>query len=163
MRAIIFFLFLFAASAGAQDCVYVVNNVDEFTKKKKLETKWVTLLNSAYQGVLIKGKKSDDYIYFEIIVKSMSILSVSNGNMIKLMLTDGTIMTGIFIEYEIAKYNFTSKTYSLHTIISFPQDQVEMLSRIPIKTIRIHSNSGYIDRTASTKTNKFMQMIKCIL
>jgi hypothetical protein len=157
MRKLIFFLFLFAVSAKAQDCQYALN------KNGMLETTQEALAyNSDLSGIMATAKRDGDFKYLELYMFLPKKAAFDKNNTFQVVLTDGTIVTGIFAEYGRTTYSDVVGYHVINIKVFFADDFLEILSRVQASSIKMRANADDIEMKA-LPSNKFMQIVKCIL
>ena len=157
MRTIIFFLFLLAVSAKAQDCQYALN------KNGMLETTQEALAyNSDLSGIMATAKRDGDFKYLELYMFLPKKAAFDKNNTFQVVLTDGTIVTGIFAEYGRTSYSDVVGYHVINIKVFFSDEYLEILSRVQAASIKMRANADDIEMKA-LPSNKFMQIVKCIL
>ena len=157
MRTTIFLLFLFAVSAKAQDCQYALN------KNGMLETTQEALAyNSDLSGIMATAKRDGDFKYLELYMFLPKKAAFDKNNTFQVVLTDGTIVTGIFAEYGRTSYSDVVGYHVINIKVFFADDFLEILARVQASSIKMRANADDIEMKALT-SNKFMQIVKCIL
>lgn len=157
MRKLIFFLFLFAVSAKAQDCKYAIN------KNGILETTQEILsYNSDLSGIMATAKRDGTFKYLELYMFLPKKAAFDKNNVFQVMLTDGTIVTGIFAEYGRTTYSDVVGYHVVNIKVFFADEFLEILSRVPASSIKMRANADDIEMLIPP-SNKIMQIIKCIL
>lgn len=147
MRTIIFFLFLLAASAKAQDC---------FTQE-------VLAYNRDLSGIMATAKKDNGTKYLEMYMFLPKKAAFDKFNAFEMVLTDSTVVTGVFAENGKTKYNDAVGYHVLTIKVFFPDEYLFIMSRVPVARIKMRGNSEDIEMKGLGKENKFMQTILCIL
>jgi hypothetical protein len=159
MRTTIFFLFLsLSLGSYAQDCNYAIN------KSGKLETQSAALaFNKDLSGIMATGKRDGNFKYLELMMFLPKKLSFDRGNVIQIELVDGRVATGIFSQSGTAFYSESVGNYVLETKVNFSDECYYMLSMVPISKIKMRANSEDIEMMPVGDSNKFMDIIRCIL
>lgn len=147
MRTIIFFLFLFAVSAKAQDCY----------------TQEVLAFNRDLSGVMATAKKDGEMKYLEMYMFLPKKAAFDKYNAFEMVLTDSTVVTGVFAENGKTKYNDDTGYHILNIKVFFPDEYLDIMTRVPVARIKMRGNNEDIEMKAPGKENKLMQTIKCIL
>lgn len=148
MRTIIFFLFLLAVSAKAQqDC---------FTQQ-------VIAYSRDLSGIMATAKKENGIKYLELYMFLPRKASFDKNNPIEMVLTDSTIVTGIFAESGKTKYNDAVGYHVLTIKVFFPDEYLFIMSRVPIARIKMRGNNEDVEMMGIGRENIFMQTILCIL
>lgn len=147
MRTTIFFLFLFALSAKAQDC----------------NTKQILAYNRDLSGVMATAKKDGDFKYLEMYMFLSKKAAFDKNNAFEIMLTDSTIVTGVFAESGKTVYNDAVGQHVIEIKVFFPYEYLEIMTRVPVARIKMRGNGMDIEMPGIGKENKLMQTILCIL
>jgi hypothetical protein len=159
MRTTIFFLFLsLSLGSYAQDCNYAIN------KNGKLETQSAALaFNKDLSGIMATAKRDGNFKYLELMMFLPKKFSFDRGNVIQIELVDGRVATGIFSQSGTAFYSESVGNYVLETKVNFSDECYYMLSMVPISKIKMRANSEDIEMMPVGDSNKFMDIIRCIL
>ena len=158
MRTIIFLLFLLAVSAKAQDCNYTLN------KDGKLETtREVLAFNRDLSGVMATAKRDGNFKYLEMYMFLPRKAAFDKNNAFEIMLTDSTIVTGVFAESGKTIYNDAVGQHVISIKVFFPDEYLDIMSRVPVARIKMRGNGEDIEMPGIGKENKLMQTILCIL
>jgi hypothetical protein len=159
MRTTIFFLFLsLSLGSYAQDCNYAIN------KNGKLETQSAALaFNKDLSGIMATAKRDGNFKYLELMMFLPKKFSFDRGNVIQIELVDGRVATGIFSEDGTAIYSDAVGYFAIRIKVNFPQDSYGMLSMVPVAKIKMRANSEDIEMMPVGDSNKFMDIIRCIL
>jgi hypothetical protein len=159
MRTTIFFLFLsLSLGSYAQDCNYAIN------KNGKLETQSEALaFNKDLSGIMATAKRDGNFKYLELMMFLPKKFSFDRGNVIQIELVDGRVATGIFSQSGTAFYSESVGNYVLETKVNFSDECYYMLSMVPISKIKMRANSEDIEMMPVGDSNKFMDIIRCIL
>jgi hypothetical protein len=159
MRTTIFFLFLsLSLGSYAQDCNYAIN------KGGKLETQSAALaFNKDLSGIMATAKRDGNFKYLELMMFLPKKFSFDRGNVIQIELVDGRVATGIFSQSGTAFYSESVGNYVLETKVNFSDECYYMLSMVPISKIKMRANSEDIEMMPVGDSNKFMDIIRCIL
>lgn len=146
MRTIIFFLFLFALSAKAQDC----------------NTKQLLAYSRDLSGVMATPKKDGDFKYLEMYMFLSRKAAFDKNNAFEIMLTDSTIVTGVFAESGKTIYSEAAGQHVIEIKVFFPYEYLDIMTRVPVARIKMRGNGGDIEMLGIGKENKLMQTILCI-
>lgn len=147
MRTIIFFLFLFAVSAKAQDCY----------------TQQILAYNRDLSGVMATAKKDGDFKYLEMYMFLPRKAAFDKNNPFQIVLTDSTIVTGVFAESGKTKYNDDTGYHVINIKVFFPDEYLFIMSRVPAARIKMRGNNEDVEMLAPSIENKLMETILCIL
>jgi hypothetical protein len=157
MRTTIFLLFL-SLGSYAQDCNYAIN------KNGILETQSEVLaFNKDLSGILATGKRDGDFKYLELFMSLPKKASFDRGNSIQIELVDGRVATGIFSQSGTTMYSDAVGCHVIKTKVNFPDDCYYMLSMVPMAKVKMRANSEDIEMMPAGNSNKFMEIIRCIL
>ena len=158
MRTIIFFLFLLAVSAKAQDCNYTLN------KDGKLETTREVLAYSRdLSGVMATAKRDGNFKYLEMYMFLPRKAAFDKYNAFEMVLTDSTVVNGVFSESGRTIYNDAVGQHVIEIKVFFPDEYLDIMTRVPVARIKMRGNGGDIEMLGIGKENKLMQTILCIL
>ena len=158
MRTIIFLLFLFALSAKAQDCNYTLN------KDGKLETtREVLAFNRDLSGVMATAKRDGNFKYLEMYMFLPRKAAFDKYNAFEMVLTDSTVVNGVFSESGRTIYNDAVGQHVINIKVFFPDEYLDIRTRVPVARIKMRGNSEDIEMKAPGRETKIMQTIKCIL
>jgi hypothetical protein len=147
MRTTIFFLFLFALSAKAQDC----------------NTKQILAYNRDLSGVMATPKKDGDFKYLEMYMFLSKRAAFDKNNAFEIILTDSTVVTGVFSESGRTIYNDAVGQHVISIKVFFPDEYLDIMTRVPVARIKMRGNGEDIEMPGIGKENKLMQTILCIL
>ena len=147
MRTTIFLLFLFALSAKAQDC----------------NTQQVLAYSRDLSGIMATAKKDGDFKYLELYMFLPRKAAFDKYNAIEMVLTDSTVVTGVFAEGGRTKYNDATGYHVINIKVFFPDEYLFIMSRVPVYRIKMRGNNEDVEMLAPGKENKFMKTILCIL
>jgi hypothetical protein len=145
MKKYILLLLMLSVWSYGQDCKFVVNEVDAFTKEKKTITKRQLIcdkLSSSISLSFIKNK----YTYLKVEYSSTGINSIVVGTNNKLifMLNDDSMIE--LFPLEVVSGEFTSMN---STVISvnylITNESISKIRNIGIKKIRFNSTKYYYD------------------
>jgi hypothetical protein len=147
MRKLMFFLILLAVSASAQDCY----------------TQEVLAFNRDLSGVMVTAKKDGNFKYLEMYMFLPKKAAFDKNNAFEMVLTDSTIVTGVFAETGRTRYSDAVGYHVINIKVFFPDEYLFIMSRVPVARIKMRGNGEDIEMKAPGKENKFMQTILCIL
>ena len=155
-----------ANSLQGQNCKYKRNEVEEFTKKKILETTDNYLSATFSDFTKAKARKINDIrildVFYSHLGKTFSIVPNS-----EFMLLDknGEVISLKAEKYDISNAN-VSKIATTNTVnLSFPLDEetYKKLVASEIVKVRVNTNSGYVDMPVKENYWKKVQgFLKCI-
>lgn len=154
MKPIIFLLFLVSA-LSAQDCK---------TKNGKIESSQeIIAYNRDLSGIMSTAKKDGNFKYLEMYMFLSKKAAFDKSNSFEATLTDSTVVVGVFAEEGRTKYSDAAGYHVINIKVFFPDNCLEILSRVPIARIKMRGNNEDVEMSAPGKETKFMQTIKCIL
>lgn len=157
MRNLILFLFL-SIGLYAQDCNYAIN------KNGILETQSEALAyNKDLSGIMATARREGNFKYLELFMFLPKKAAFDKGNTFILELQDGKIATGIFAQDGTTTYSDAVGYHSLKIKVYFSDEYYEMMSTVPVAKIKMRANSDDLEMMPVGNSNKFMQIIKCIL
>jgi hypothetical protein len=157
MRTTIFLLFL-SLGSYAQDCNYAIN------KNGILETQSEALAyNKDLSGIMATARREGNFKYLELFMFLPKKASFDKGNTFILELQDGKIATGIFAQDGTSAYSDAVGYHALKIKVYFSDEYYEMMSTVPVAKIKMRANSDDLEMMPVGNSNKFMQIIKCIL
>jgi hypothetical protein len=157
MRTTIFLLFL-SLGSYAQDCNYAIN------KNGILETQSEALAyNKDLSGIMATARREGNFKYLELFMFLPKKAAFDKGNTFILELQDGKIATGIFAQDGATTYSDAVGYHSLKIKVYFSDEYYEMMSTVPVAKIKMRANSDDLEMMPVGNSNKFMQIIKCIL
>ena len=157
MRTTIFLLFL-SLGSYAQDCNYAIN------KNGILETQSEALAyNKDLSGIMATARREGNFKYLELFMFLPKKAAFDKGNTFILELQDGKIATGIFAQDGATTYSDAVGYHSLKINVYFSDEYYEMMSTVPVAKIKMRANSDDLEMMPVGNSNKFMQIIKCIL
>ena len=157
MKTTIFLLFL-SLGSYAQDCNYAIN------KNGILETQSEALAyNKDLSGIMATARREGNFKYLELFMFLPKKASFDKGNTFILELQDGKIATGIFAQDGTSVYSDAVGYHALKIKVYFSDEYYEMMSTVPVAKIKMRANSDDLEMMPVGDSNKFMQIIKCIL
>jgi hypothetical protein len=157
MRYLILFLSL-SLGSYAQDCNYAIN------KNGILETQSEALAyNKDLSGIMATARREGNFKYLELFMFLPKKAAFDKGNTFILELQDGKIATGIFAQDGTSAYSDAVGYHALKIKVYFSDEYYEMMSTVPVAKIKMRANSDDLEMMPVGDSNKFMQIIKCIL
>jgi hypothetical protein len=147
MRTTIFFLFLLVVSAKAQDCY----------------TQQLLAYNRDLSGVMATAKRDGNFKYLEMYMFLSKKAAFDKNNAFEMVLTDSTVVTGVFAEYGNTKYSEVVGYHVISIKVFFPDEFLDIMTRVPVARIKMRGNGEDIEMPGIGKENKLMQTILCIL
>jgi hypothetical protein len=147
MRTTIFFLFLLVVSAKAQDCY----------------TQQLLAYNRDLSGVMATAKKDGNFKYLEMYMFLSKKAAFDKNNAFEMVLTDSTVVIGVFAEYGNTKYSEVVGYHVISIKVFFPDEFLDIMTRVPVARIKMRGNGEDIEMPGIGKENKLMQTILCIL
>jgi hypothetical protein len=147
MRTTIFFLFLLVVSAKAQDCY----------------TQQLLAYNRDLSGVMATAKKEGNFKYLEMYMFLSKKAAFDKNNAFEMVLTDSTVVIGVFAEYGNTKYSEVVGYHVINIKVFFPDEFLDIMTRVPVARIKMRGNGEDIEMPGIGKENKLMQTILCIL
>ena len=159
MKKIILGLLLVTSMISfSQNCKYKINETDEFTKNKILETEF-EWISSNIGGSF---KKINDKKALRLQLNSSSVFSVREGSKVMFLTDKEEPITFIFPETNISKISTMTSFYSINYLMLSEENQNRLLNE-KISKIRIYYSDGYIDTDIKEKKAiKFQELLKCI-
>ena len=157
MRYLILFLSL-SLGSYAQDCNYAIN------KNGILETQSEALAyNKDLSGIMATARREGNFKYLELFMFLPKKAAFDKGNTFILELQDGKIAYGIFAQDGTSAYSDAVGYHALKIKVYFSDEYYEMMSTVPVAKIKMRANSDDLEMMPVGDSNKFMQIIKCIL
>lgn len=154
MKSIIFLLFLVSA-LSAQDCI---------DKGGKIESAQVVLAYSRdLSGIMATAKKEGDSKFLELYMFLPKKAAFDKYNAIEMVLTDSTIVTGVFAEDGRTRYSEDAGYHVINIKVFFPDEYLDIMTRVPVVRIKMRGNKEDVEMMSLGKPNKFMEILKCII
>lgn len=154
MKSIIFLLFLVSA-LSAQDCI---------DKGGKIEsTQEVLAFGRDLSGIMATAKKEGNFKYLEMYMFLPKKAAFDKNNAFQIVLTDSTIVTGVFAENGRTKYADVVGYHVISIKVFFPDEYLDIMTRVPAARIKMRGNGDDIEMPAPGKEGKFMEILKCII
>jgi hypothetical protein len=159
MRNLILILFLFLSlGLYAQDCNYAIN------KNGILQTQNEALaFNKDLSGILATGKRDGDFRYLELSIFLPKKFSFKKGNEIQIELKDGRIADGIILDGGTAIYSDAVGYFFIKIRVEFSYECLNMLAMVPVSKVKIQANKENFEMMPVGDSNKFMEIVRCIL
>jgi len=169
-KIIIALILVFTTFGFSQNCKYKINEVDEFTKNKILETKREAFTMSGIGfgfSTNYSFKKINNTRYLKLYVSSPSIFTLRQGEEIILKTESDNTISLKFLETIIPKSSYNSQlnntTWYEDVLIPISDDNYQRLLTETILKLRIYTGDGYIDDDIKEKrAKKFKENLKCI-
>lgn len=139
--------------------------MDKFTKSTILRTKNTTIWTGLYYHINFSALKINDSRYLEIAYTASSIFSIDKDLELMFLMSDESITTLKAIESEIADhYGSGSGAYwALSVSYKLSDADHEALLNGKIKTIRLYTAEGYVEKEISKKrSDNLGKILKCI-
>ena len=158
----------------SQNCKYKINETDEFTKNKILETKYELLTISGLGFGFSSGyslKKVNNNRYLKLGISSPSIFTLREGRDIMFKTSAEDVISLKFPETIIADYisgtrigsSTTPSRWSGTILIPISDETYQRLLVEKILKVRIYTGDGYVDDDIKEKKAiKFQELLKCI-
>jgi hypothetical protein len=153
-----------------QNCKYKIDEIDEFTKSRIIETR-ESLFTISGMGLGFSCgyslKKINDSRYLKLIITSPSIFTLRKGNKIMFLTDKEETIDLYFPESVVADgaYNSSLKSthWSAHIYIPISNNINERLLNEKLKKLRVYTADGYIDDDIKEKRAiKFVNYLRCI-
>lgn len=144
MKKLILLLFFWNLS-NAQDCKFITNEIDEFTKVKKVKTKDYSL-SEGKSGVLrfalFKGNST--YLCMEYYTSQVKAMVVGVNHKISIMLKDDVIIELLPNDVYSGELSTVGST-TLRVKYNISLSELEKMRNIGIKKIRFNTTKYYYD------------------
>jgi len=162
--SILFLFFGFQTDGFAQDCKYEIEEVDAFTKSKKLLTKNVSLWNPGNGNSFgIKGKYESGQKAFVCRYVFNTEFTIAEGADIIFLFEDDTSLSLDAQGESVAKSAPEKRLYKAQFTLVMNEEQVAMLSEKAVTAIRITAKERNFDRAIKPQHSKRIQeILKCI-
>lgn len=163
MKKITLLLLLLSVWSYGQDCKFVINEIDAFTKEKKTITKRQLIcdkLSSSISLSFIKNKYT--YLKFEYNTTGIKSIVVGTDNKLIFMLNDDSTIELFPLELVSGEFNSLNNTVvSVNYLIT--NDIISKIRNIGIKKIRFNSTKYYndFDITREKLVTKLNNQIDC--
>lgn len=141
MRTILILSLFLSSSAFAQKLK--VNEADKFTKQKRLQTENTTLKNKLNEGLSVSLRSVDSSLYITLYGYGKGIGVIGDGDKAIFLLDDGSTVTSY--STGIQTYNVSTGTSTYKHQYSISKDDVILLSKKDVKSIRKYMSDGYVD------------------
>lgn len=153
--------------AFSQDCEYIKNEVDIFTKDTIVHTKYDMLAksNSGTQVVRIQGIKINQKKYLRVYLVSPSIFSTVKGKKFLLLDENKNVYTFDFNTEQIASNNSVGYVESWYIIENFQLDSISLENLINNKFIKLryYTQDHYVELDIKSKHSKNInKIISCL-
>jgi len=157
MRYLILFLSL-SLGSYAQDCNYAIN------KNGKLETQSEALAFSKdLSGIMAVANREGEFRYLELSMFLPKKFSFEEGNEIQIELKDGRVADGVFLEDGTANYSDAVGYFFIKIRVKFSYDCLNMLAMVPVSKVKMQAKKHSIEMMPVGDSNKFMEIVRCIL
>lgn len=169
-ETILLLLLIFTTSIFAQKCKFKINEVDEFTKNKILETR-PAIFTSSGVGLGFSSsyslKKINDEKYLKFKITSSSIFTLREGNKVMFKTNKEETINLKFPETIIANgsYNTSFRTtfWTGEILIPISDEINKRFQNEKIIKLRVYTGDGYVDGEINSKrATKFVEHLKCI-
>jgi hypothetical protein len=144
-KNILLLLLMLSVWSYGQDCKFVINEIDAFTKEKKTITKRQIIcdkLSSSISLSFIKNKYN--YLKFEYNSNGIKSIVVGTNNKLIFMLNDDSVIELFPLEIVSGEFNSMNNTVvSVNYLIT--SESISKIRNIGIKKIRFNSTKYYYD------------------
>lgn len=146
-------------------CKYETNEVDKFTKKTVLKTKYTALWQSMFHALSFKAKKLDTIRFLEMTYSTSYIYSVEKDSKLMFLMGNDSIVTLIAMGYETAN-GVTAGTVTIWSaIVDYylsAKDHAILMSNT-IVNVRFYTRNGYIEKDVKNKRGgNLRNILRCI-
>jgi hypothetical protein len=167
-------LLLITSTIIGQNCKYKINEIDEFTKNKVLETKGGLLTMSGLGfgfSCSYSFKKINDIKFLNLSITSPSIFTLRQGRDIMFKTDKEETVILNFAETIVAEFvsgsrigTMTSPSFWTGSIlIPISNENFERLVNEKVLKLRVYTGDGYVDDDISVSSaKKFKEQLKCI-
>ncbi|HEX8576981.1 MAG TPA: hypothetical protein VF677_11870 [Flavobacterium sp.] len=171
MKKIIIALILgFTTFGYSQNCKYKINEVDEFSKNKILETKKEAFTMSGIGfgfSTNYSLKKINNDRYLKLYISSPKIFTLRQGDQIMLKTDSENTVSLVLMQTTIARSSYNdqlgSTTWYEDVLIPITDENYQRLLTENILKLRVYTADGYIDDDVKEKrAKKFKEILKCI-
>lgn len=159
------FIFFFASNPINAQCNFSVNEVDEFTKKKKVETKELKFSGKVGMNSFIRfGSVGDNYHYLSLKINRESLPIVSSDDKLLIFLDNGEVLECLPVKPEVPEvstdYGVLMSTLFIQYNLS--EEQSDQIAKNQIKKVRVGSFDGYLELEPKPKLKaKIMKAANC--
>lgn len=159
MKTLIVFLFL-PTLLFAQDCEYLKNEIDKFTKTKTVLTKGAKIERRGKYFTLIKGLVLNEYKYLRVTMTTYRISSFRRDSKFMLMSESDSVITLNAVDHSKSDHSFVWYATINYEIT---EEQLAYLISNKITTVRFYGSDGYIEKEIKDKyAVLFQNDLKCI-
>lgn len=165
MKTIITLLCLSASLCLSSQCVYIKNEVDEFTGLKVKETEDASLYYTLFGQMKVSFRAIDDNYYLKLYFSSSSIWSISEGSELMLKLQDSSIVSVKCVERVVADYIVSGSSTLWYGYIKFNITKADLinLGTKDLLKLRLYTTDGYIEKDIkAAKTQSIKELATCI-
>jgi len=165
-----FLVLIIGNSALSQNCQYVKNEVDKFTKSTVKTTKDLLLAGGSYKedGTLYASLTKIDssrFLNIKLIAWKDFVLE-TNGKMMFLF-DDDSVINLSFVKFAVGEYDNNSglESWTASTTLAMSDENYNILRTKKPEEIRIYLEKGYVDLPIPKNKkywNKFKEILECI-
>ncbi|WP_417237222.1 hypothetical protein [Bizionia paragorgiae] len=150
-------------------CKLKIDTVDEFTKKRILQTREESFTISGMglgTSTYVYSKKVDEKTYLIFHIVSPSAFSIHEGNNIMLLFKDDSVLEIPFENTEIADFTYIDGIGSIWSVRSYfelPENEIQILKEKKVKKLRIYFSDSYFeDDVKELRQDNIASVLKCI-
>ncbi|MBN8565221.1 MAG: hypothetical protein J0M25_00615 [Flavobacteriales bacterium] len=148
MKKIILLLFI-TNFVSAQECKFIIDEVDDFTKVEKLKTKYQSVAEGNTGGVIRFSffKGSSTLLCIEYYISQFKSMVVGVNDNLLIMLKDDTVIELSPNDVYSGDLNSGGTLSSTTLRVNYPTsiDNIQKIKNIGIKKIRLHTSKYYYD------------------
>lgn len=147
------------------DCEYVTNEIDKFTKTKKLSTKPVKLIGNMSTTIFASGVVIGEYKILKLHISTFGIMSIDKGSKLMLMTKNDSVISLYNIEYIVSEATGSGGATIWYMAVRYAisQEELKYLISNKITDFRYYTNKGYVDIAVKEKlVPAFQHILRCI-
>ncbi|MFD2725626.1 hypothetical protein [Hyunsoonleella rubra] len=173
MKNFTLLILLTGSLSFAQNCKYHINETDDFTNEKILETKGVSITKADListgigtgASVRAKARKVDNTRYLVFRLTSYEMFVINEGGIIMLKSISGEVIKLKFNKTVVSDFSDSGGTTIWTAISSATMDDATFnkLENAEIEKVRWYTDEGYLERDAKKKQfGNIAGILKCI-
>jgi len=163
MKKIILLLLFMSIKGFSQDCKFHYNEVDSFTKLKKVKTKSQTISEGNAMYLKLSLKKSDElFLVSDLTFTYSKSVVIGRDAPISILLKNDDVINLSALDLTYGEINSQNQT-EIQSVYIINLNQIELIRKIGIKKIRVESSKSNFDFDVKKKkwTDKFNDSIDC--
>lgn len=160
------FVFVLTIHQANAQCKYQRNEVDPFTKREVVQTKWERLFSNLGTAVNVYGARVDSFHYLTVGLNMLDVFSVDEDAKLMFILDNDSVVTLKALEWVVADYSTTGSITTWYGSVDYyvPDSLLILLTSHTVKKLRLYMTDGYFEKEV-TESNAaaIKDVLPCVL